>query len=101
MLASNRTVYGRDFKVTPLWMWLAQRASGLLLGPLVALHVWSPGLASAPGLNAALLAIIFAHGYTGLRRIAVRRERIGLVTALALIWSALVIGFGVMILVAR
>lgn len=101
MLASSRTVFGHEFSVTPLWMWILQRASGVLLGPLVALHLWAPGVASARSLNAVLLAVILAHGYTGLRRISAKRERIGLVKALAWIWCALVIAFGAMIVVAR
>lgn len=101
MQASSRTVYGREFKVTPLWMWLAQRASGLLLAPLVALHVWTPALASNRMLNAILLAVIVAHGYTGLRRIAVKRERIALVRTLTWLWCAVVIVFGAMLVFAR
>ena len=101
MLASERTVFGREFKVTPLWMWLAQRASGLLLGPLVALHVWSPALASNRALNAVLLAVIVAHGYTGLRRIAVKRDRIALVRTLTWLWCAIVAVFGAMLVLAR
>lgn len=101
MQASSRTVYGREFKVTPLWMWLAQRASGLLLGPLVALHVWTPALAQNRMLNVVLLAVIVAHGYTGLRRIAVRRERIAIVRTLTWLWCAIVIVFGALLVLAR
>jgi len=101
MQASNRTVFGREFKVTPLWMWILQRASGLLLGPLVALHVWTPALASNRALNAVLLAVVLAHGYSGLRRIAVTRNRIAMTTMLAWAWCAVVLVFGAMLVLAR
>jgi succinate dehydrogenase hydrophobic anchor subunit len=101
MQASNRTVFGREFKVTPLWMWILQRASGLLLGPLVALHVWTPALASNRALNAVLLAVVLAHGYSGLRRIAVTRDRIAMTTALAWAWCVVVLVFGAMLVLAR
>ena len=40
MQASNRIVFGRAFRVTPVWIWVMQRASGLLLGPLVFYALW-------------------------------------------------------------
>jgi succinate dehydrogenase hydrophobic anchor subunit len=101
MPASSRTVYSREFKVTPLWMWILQRASGLLLGPLVVLHLWTPAMASNRGLNAVLLVVIVAHGYTGLRRIAVKRDRVALTKAITWIWCAIVVVFGALIVFAR
>jgi succinate dehydrogenase hydrophobic anchor subunit len=97
MPASSRTVYGRAFKVTPLGMWLLQRASGILLGPLVALHVWLPGVAKNHIFSALLLVIVLAHGYTGLRRIAVKRGAIGMTLVVTIAWCALVAFFGVML----
>jgi succinate dehydrogenase hydrophobic anchor subunit len=97
MQASNRTVYGREFKVTPLGMWLLQRASGLLLGPLVALHIWSPELARSRPFSALLLVIVLMHGYTGLRRIGVKRNAFGMTVITALVWCAIVAIFGVLL----
>src|SRR5688572_18602534 len=82
----DRVVYGRRFKATPVWMWLAQRASGVLLGPLVLIHMWSAHSAGSRALNAILLAVILVHGYTGLRRVAVKRDRFGVTLALTLFW---------------
>jgi len=101
MLASDRTVFGRAFKVTPLWMWMLQRASGVLLGPLVALHVWAPAMASSRALNVMLLAVIIAHGYTGLRRVAVRRNKVALTNTITWIWCALVLVFGAVVVLAQ
>ena len=101
MPASNRTVFGRDFAVTPLWMWMLQRASGVLLGPLVALHVWAPAMASSRMLNAVLLAVIIAHGYAGLRRIAVKRGQAGMTKAVAWLWCAIVLVFGVLLVLTQ
>jgi succinate dehydrogenase hydrophobic anchor subunit len=101
MPASERIVYGRAFTPTPVWMWLAQRASGILLGPLVLIHMWSAGGARSPVLNALLLAIVLLHGYTGLRRVAVKRDRRGVTLALALLWCAVVALFGAMVVVHR
>lgn len=101
MLASNRTVYGRELKVTPLLLWVLQRASGILLGPLVALHVWAPTLASNGPLNALLLAIVVVHGYSGLRRIAVKRDKVALTKAMTWLWCLIVVVFGAIVVVAR
>lgn len=101
MLASERTVFGRDFKVTPLWMWMLQRASGVALGPLVALHVWAPAMASSRALNVVLLAVIIAHGYTGLRRVAVKRHKVTITRAITWTWCGLVLVFGAMVVLAR
>ena len=101
MPASERIVYGRAFKATPVWLWLAQRASGLLLGPLVALHMWSGNSAGNSALNALLLAVILVHGYSGLRRVAVKRDRYGATLALTLVWCAVVAFFGVLLVLYR
>jgi succinate dehydrogenase hydrophobic anchor subunit len=99
MPVSDRIVYGRAFKATPVWMWLAQRASGVLLGPLVLIHMWSSQTASNSVLNAVLLAVILMHGYSGLRRVALKRDRFGLTLALTLFWCAVVAFFGVLLVV--
>lgn len=101
MPASSRTVYGREFKVTPVWMWFVQRASGVLLGPLVALHIWAPAMAGNRALNALLLAIILAHGYTGLRRVAVKQNEFGVTMAITVAWCAIVAFFGVLLVIYR
>lgn len=101
MAASDRVVYGRAFRPTPLWTWLAQRASGLLLGPLVLLHMASSSLAANALLNALLLGVILVHGYSGLRRLAVARGRFGMTFALALAWCAAVAVFGALIVIAH
>jgi succinate dehydrogenase hydrophobic anchor subunit len=97
MAVSDRIVYGRAFKATPVWMWLAQRASGVLLGPLVLIHMWSSNTAANSLLNAVLLAVILVHGYSGLRRVAVKRDRYGVTLALTLVWCVVVAFFGVLI----
>ena len=99
MPVSDRVVYGRAFKATPVWLWLAQRASGVLLGPLVLVHMWSSATASNAALNAVLLAAILVHGYSGLRRAAVKRNRFGTTLALTLVWCAIVAFFGVLLVV--
>ena len=101
MPASDRVVYGRTFRPTPVWMWLAQRASGVLLGPLVLIHMASANTASNRMLNALLLAVILVHGYTGVRRIAVKRGRFGATVTLALLWCAAVAVFGALLVVHR
>ncbi len=100
MLASSRTVYGREFRVTPKWLWVLQRASGLLLGPLVALHVLVPGMASQRWLSVLLLAIVIGHGYSGVRRMQVTAGKAGLYAALALAWCVIVGVLGAWIIVA-
>ena len=101
MLASDRTVYGRRFAVTPVWLWMLQRASGLLLGPLVALHVWMPGMAANRALDALLLAIVVAHGYSGLRRIAVKHQPISGMAAVTWAWCVVVALCGGLVLIYR
>ena len=97
MQASKRTVYGRAFSVTPVWMWVMQRASGLLLGPLVALHVWMPEMSHNRVLNAVLLLLVLGHGYSGIKRLAQQERRSTVVAAHAWAWLILVAVFGVLI----
>jgi len=100
MQVSNRVVYGRAFSVTPRWLWVLQRASGLLLGPLVALHMLVPDLAGNHALNALLLAVTLGHGYSGVKRLVAAQGRAGLYTMLALAWCAGVAVFGLLLVVA-
>ncbi len=97
MPAYDRVVYGRAYKPTPAWLWIAQRASGVLLGPLVLIHIWSDKTAASAALNALLLVVILVHGYSGLRRIVVTRNRFGAALALTLIWCVVVAGFGTLL----
>ena len=97
MQASNRIVFGRAFRATPVWMWVMQRASGLLLGPLVAVHVWVPEMSNNRALNAALLLLVLGHGYSGIRRLAQQERRATVVTAHAWAWLLLVALFGALI----
>lgn len=97
MLASSRVVYGRAFRVTPVWMWWVQRVSGLALGPLVALHMWIPDLDKNAALNALLLVLVVGHGYSGIKRL-VQSERVSsFVTAAAWAWLGGVAVFGLII----
>ena len=96
MQASDRIVFGRAFRVTPVWMWVMQRASGLLLGPLVAVHMWMPEMSQNRALNAVLLAIVIGHGYSGLKRLAQSERRSAVVTAHAWAWLVLVAFFGLL-----
>ena len=100
MAASSRTVYGREFVVTSTWVWMAQRASGLVLGPLVALHIWAPNLAGNRVLNALLLLIIIAHGFTGVRRIDNGKDVATRYKVIAAVWSFLVLALGTAIVIA-
>ena len=97
MLASSRVVFGRAFRVTPAWLWVMQRASGLLLGPLVAVHMWMPDMSHNRALNAVLLLLVVGHGYSGIRRLAQSERRFAVVTAHAWAWLILVAFFGLLI----
>ena len=97
MQASSRIVFGRVFRVTPAWMWLMQRASGLLLGPLVAVHMWVPDMSQNRVLNAVLLLLVIGHGYSGIRRFVQIERYSALVTAQAWAWLILVALFGLLI----
>lgn len=100
MLASSRIVFGREFKTTPLWMWVLQRVSGLLLAPLVALHVYAPGLVSYRIVDPLLLAVVLAHGYSGLRRLSTATRTASLNAIVVIAWCAAVAFFGALIVIA-
>ena len=97
MQASSRIVFGRAFRVTPAWLWLMQRASGLLLGPLVAVHMWMPDMSQNRVLNAVVLLLVLGHGYSGIRRFVQSERRSALVAAHAWAWLILVALFGLLI----
>lgn len=56
-----------------MWAWLFQRFSGLLLGPLIAIHVLVPRGPFITWASALLLAIVLGHAAVALWRIAGRR----------------------------
>lgn len=70
----RRIVYGKSGTPTPLWMWVFQRYSGILLGPLVLVHVLVPHAPFIRWVTALLLAIILGHAFIGLWRLAVLRR---------------------------
>lgn len=101
-MRSRRTVYGRTGTPTSLSMWLFQRWSGVLLGPLVFVHVLVP---SAPGMvwmSSLLLAVILGHAFIGLWRVAAMRKislkvaRSGV--ALAAVYVVVLAVFGIALL---
>ena len=97
---AERTVYARAFRVTPVAVWVVQRASGVLLGPLVALHILVPGLAMNAALNALLLLVVVAHGYGGLRRLTTAKAMNALYITGAIAWSLAVALFGLLVVIA-
>ncbi|HSZ41998.1 MAG TPA: hypothetical protein VK817_18735 [Trebonia sp.] len=98
----RRTVYGRAGTATPLWMWIVQRLSGLLLGPLVFIHVLVANAPFMVWLTALLLAVILAHGFIGLWRLAAMRRLTMAVSRYAVIASIAVVAviavFGIALL---
>lgn len=72
-LASKRVVYGQEGHITPYWIWLLQRVSGLLLGPLVLVHVLVPGAPFMVWLSAMLLGVVLTHAFIALWRLAAMR----------------------------
>ncbi|MCC6534401.1 MAG: hypothetical protein IT531_17755 [Burkholderiales bacterium] len=99
-MSPERTVYGRTLRVTPVWIWGMQRASGLLLGPLVLAHVAIPGLAGNAVLNTLLLLVVLGHGYSGVRRMAAMPPRAAWYSACALGWGAIVALLGALVVMA-
>jgi succinate dehydrogenase hydrophobic anchor subunit len=98
MSASERVVYGRSFRITQTWLWIAQRASALLLGPLVLVHVWGVEWSRHPVVLGLLLLVIAVHGYSGLRRVAPRRQTASPAAAAA--WAVAVLVFGGLIVLS-
>lgn len=100
MLASSRSVHGREFEVTSVRLWVFQRLSGLLLGPLVALHIWAPKMAAHPVLNALLLLVVLVHGYGGVRRIVMVKGRAAVYRRMAAAWCGVVAIAGALLVIA-
>jgi succinate dehydrogenase hydrophobic anchor subunit len=73
-LTERRVVYGKAGTPTPFWVWIVQRASGILLGPIVVIHVMVPRAPFNVWLSSVLLAIILAHAFIGLWRMAAMRQ---------------------------
>ena len=73
-LKSRRSVYGRAGTPTSLGMWMFQRLSGVLLGPLVFVHVLVPSAPKIVWVTSLLLAIILGHAFVGLWRVAAMRR---------------------------
>ncbi|MDQ6621823.1 MAG: hypothetical protein M3Z31_19375 [Pseudomonadota bacterium] len=100
MFKPERTVFARSFDATPLALWLLQRLSGLLLGPLVAVHVLWPAVGKSRPFLALLLIFIVGHGYSGVRRLRMRSGQARAITAAALVWSLIVLAAGLAIVIA-
>jgi succinate dehydrogenase hydrophobic anchor subunit len=103
-LASRRAVWGRAGTPTSLGMWLFQRLSGLLLGPLVFVHVLVPSAPKMVWVSSLLLAIILGHAFIGLWRVAAMRRFSLSLARLGVLLSALFVivvgGFGIALLVS-
>ncbi len=55
---------------TPYWLWVAQRISAVLLGPLVLIHIAVPGAPQMGWLGLLLLVVVLVHSFSGLWRLA-------------------------------
>jgi len=100
MQATDRVVFGRSFRVTPLWVWWLQRLSGLALGPLAAVHIFSATWGRSTWMTALLLAVAVGHGYAGLQRMAPAARTAARGKAIAWIWAVIVVVAGVLTLTA-
>jgi succinate dehydrogenase hydrophobic anchor subunit len=100
MPATDRVVYGRSFRVTPLWLWWLQRISALALGPLAAAHILAPTWGRSAWLTALLLAVVVGHGYSGLKRIAPAARTAARTGAMAWIWAIVVLAAGILTIAA-
>ena len=101
MSVDSRVVYGRSFRVTPVWLWLLQRLSGVALGPLVVAHIFVPDVGQHPVLKSILLMIVVAHGYSGIRRLIVRLPQASPAMVTAVVWTLLVLAFGLIAILYR
>jgi succinate dehydrogenase hydrophobic anchor subunit len=103
-VTERRVVYGQSGTPTPFWMWVFQRLSGLMLGPLVLVHALVPHAPFVNWLSALLLALIAGHAFIGLWRLAAMRRissRLARFGALASVLFILVLGvFGVALISA-
>src|SRR5580765_2865477 len=55
---------------TPYWLWVAQRISAVLLGPLVLVHITVPDAPHMGWLGLLLLVAVLVHSFSGLWRLA-------------------------------
>jgi succinate dehydrogenase hydrophobic anchor subunit len=98
----RREVYGRSARTVPLWMWLFQRYSGLLLGPLVFIHVLVPSAPFMVWLTSLMLAILLGHAFIGLWRLAGLKQVSQTVSRYAIAITLIVIAvigvFGILLL---
>lgn len=94
-MTERRTVYGKSGTPTPVWMWIFQRFSGLLLGPIVLVHALVPRAPFVGWLSALLLVLILGHAFIGLWRLAAMRHlssRLARYGAFASVLFVLVLG---------
>jgi succinate dehydrogenase hydrophobic anchor subunit len=100
----RRVVYGRAGTPTPWWMWAFQRFSGIVLGPLVFVHVLVPRAPFITWVSALLLVVILGHAFIGLWRLAAMRRfsnRVASLGVTASLLYILVVGFfGVALLIS-
>jgi len=66
----NRYSYGREGRLTPASVWILQRISAALLGPVVLAHVTLPRETATVWLDVLLLVLVLSHGAIGLWRLA-------------------------------
>ena len=90
-------LFGDVLRRTSFGLWLLQRISAVLLGPLVLVHVVVPDAARIPWISALLLVCVLAHGVSGFWRLAAAR---GVPTAIsrALRAAGLIIAVGLGVL---
>jgi succinate dehydrogenase hydrophobic anchor subunit len=101
-VTGRREVYGRSARKVPLWMWIFQRYSGLLLGPLVFIHVLVPRAPFVVWLTSLMLAILLGHAFIGLWRLAGMKQLTRTVSRYAIVGTVVVIAvigvFGILLL---
>jgi succinate dehydrogenase/fumarate reductase cytochrome b subunit len=68
----NRAYYGREGHRTTTAVWVVQRVSGILVGPLVAIHMIAPEASANAWLGGLLLVLVLLHGGFGIWRLAAR-----------------------------
>lgn len=73
MSATDAISQVRVGSITPVWVWLLQRITAVVLGPLVVVHVSVPQAARNPWVGGLLLLVVLAHGFVGLVRLTSRR----------------------------
>lgn len=66
----NRYSYGREGRLTPAGVWILQRVSAVLLGPVLLAHIAVPRGTATVWLDVLLLVLVLSHGAIGLWRLA-------------------------------